>query len=194
MRKWNLDRDVKLGHEVVGTQWLEDRGQWRLSVVHNGQRREEYADVLLSGQGVLVHHKMPSIPGLSDFKGHITHSAEWEHNYDYSNKRIAVIGNGSSGIQIVPKMQQLPNTDVTQFIRGPTWVYYRVPPSKHLGREVDESNPAYTEEEKRAWREDPEKLKQQRKEMIHRTNKAFSMVSLTLCFGEYVRFLADMWE
>lgn len=87
-----------------------------------------------------------------------------------------MIGNGSSGIQIVPQLQKLPGTDVTNFIRGPTWVYYRVPPSKHLGRETDDPNPAYTEEEKKKWREDPEALKQYRKGMIHRTNKAFSMV------------------
>ncbi len=121
------------------------------------------------------HYKWPQIPGLEDFQGHVTHSANWQHNYDYSNKRIAVIGNGSSGIQIVPQLQKLPGTDVTNFIRGPTWVYYRVPPSKHLGRETDDPNPEYTEEEKRKWREDPELLKQYRKGMIHRTNKAFSM-------------------
>lgn len=106
----------------------------------------------------------------------MTHSANWQHNYDYSNKRIAVIGNGSSGIQIVPQLRKLPGTDVTNFIRGPTYVYYRVPPSKHLGREVDDPNPAYTEEEKRNWRENPDELRKYRKGMIHRTNKAFSMV------------------
>ena len=73
---------------------MDKRGQWRITVEHGGQRREEYADVLLSGQGVLVHHKWPSISGLHDFKGHITHSANWTHDYDYSNKRVAVIGNG----------------------------------------------------------------------------------------------------
>ena len=124
------------------------------------------------------HHKWPQIQGLHDFEGHITHSANWQHDYDYSHKRIAVIGNGSSGIQIVPQMQNLPGTDVTNFMRGPTWVYYRVPPSKHLGREVDDPNPAYTDEERRNWRENPDELRKYRKAMIHRTNKAFKMVGL----------------
>jgi hypothetical protein len=75
-------------------------------------------------------------------------------------------------------MAKLPGTEVTNFMRGPTWVYYRVPPSKHLGRETNESNPAYTEEEKKLWREDAEELHQYRKGMIHRTNKAFRMVNL----------------
>ena len=75
----------------------------------------------------------------------------------------------------MPQLRKLPGTEVTNFIRGPTWVYYRVPPSKHLGRETDDPNPEYTEEERRRWREDPEELKKYRKGMIHRTNKAFSM-------------------
>lgn len=123
------------------------------------------------------HYRWPDIPGLNDFEGHVTHSANWQHDYDYSGKRIAVIGNGSSGIQIVPQLQKLPGTEVTNFMRGPTWVYYRVPPSKHLGREVDDPNPAYTDEERKRWRESPEELRRYRQGMIHRTNKAFKMVS-----------------
>ncbi|KAK5723865.1 hypothetical protein LTR17_013879 [Elasticomyces elasticus] len=174
-KKWNLDRDVKLDHWVREARWIDDRGQWRVIVEHQGQLQEEFADVLLSGQGVLVHYKWPTIPGLHDFKGHITHSADWDHNYDYSGKSIAVIGNGSSGIQIVPQMQKLPGTQVTNFLRGPTWVYYRVPPSKHLGRETDDPNPAYTEEERKLWREKPEELRKMRHDMVARTNKAFRM-------------------
>lgn len=118
------------------------------------------------------HESWPDIPGLRDFKGQLTHSARWDHNYDYSNKSIAVIGNGSSGIQIVPQMAKLPGTDVKNFIRGPAWVYYRAPPSKHLGREVDDPNPAYPEEEKKRF-QDPEYHKQYRKGIISRTNKSF---------------------
>lgn len=53
-RKWNLDRDVKLNHWVKELRWLEDRGQWRVTIGNDGRRWEEYADVVLSGQGVLV--------------------------------------------------------------------------------------------------------------------------------------------
>lgn len=53
-RKWNLDRDVRLNHEVVEARWMEEDGHWRLTVQHNGQQEVHYADVLLSGQGVLV--------------------------------------------------------------------------------------------------------------------------------------------
>ncbi|KAK7420259.1 hypothetical protein QQX98_002914 [Neonectria punicea] len=172
VKKWNLDRDLQLNTKVTGAWWQEDIGQWKVTVEHQGKQRDEYCNVLISAQGVLVHESWPDIPGLKDFKGHVTHSASWDHNYDYSNKRIAVIGNGSSGIQIVPQMAKLPGTEVTNFIRGPAWVYYRAPPSKHLGREDDDPNPRYTEEEKKRF-QDPEYHLQHRKGIISRTNKSF---------------------
>ncbi|KAI6361558.1 hypothetical protein MCOR25_006462 [Pyricularia grisea] len=176
VKKWGLDKDLHLNTRVVGARWLEDQGQWRLTVSHAGVERDEYCDVLVSGQGVLVHENWPKIPGLHGegavFKGHITHSARWDHGYDYSNKRIAVIGNGASGIQIMPQMAKLPGTTVTNFIRGPSWVYYRAPPSKHLGREMEDLNPQYTEEEKASF-QDPEKHLRHRKNIITTTNKSF---------------------
>jgi cation diffusion facilitator CzcD-associated flavoprotein CzcO len=49
--------------------------------------------------------KWPQIPGLQDFKGELIHSANWPEKYEYSGKKVAVIGNGSSGVQIVPALQ-----------------------------------------------------------------------------------------
>lgn len=172
MKKWNLGRDLQLNTKVVGAIWLEEKGQWKVTVEHQGTRRDEYCNVLISGQGVLVHESWPSISGLDKFQGHITHSARWDHSYDYSNKKIAVIGNGSSGIQIVPQMAKLPGTEVLNFIRGPSWVYYRAPPSKHLGRDDPDPNPRYTESE-RALFQDPNQHLEHRKGIISRTNKSF---------------------
>lgn len=49
--------------------------------------------------------KWPDIPGLHEFKGDLVHSASWPRNFDYSDKTAAVIGNGSSGIQVLPAIQ-----------------------------------------------------------------------------------------
>jgi cation diffusion facilitator CzcD-associated flavoprotein CzcO len=66
-------------------------------------RRE--CNVLINACGVLNNWKWPSIPGLHDFKGHLTHSAQWDWNYDFKDKKIAVIGAGSSAIQIIPELR-----------------------------------------------------------------------------------------
>ena len=138
------------------------------------------------------HHQWPAIPGLETFKGHTTHSAKWDHNYDYSNKRIAVIGNGSSGIQIVPQMTKLPGTDVTNFIRGPTWVTYRVSPATHLGRPSDEPNPSYLESEKKTFTENPIALRDHRRAIIARSTKAFRMVNIP-CRDHFSTFGLCEW-
>ncbi|KAK5064630.1 hypothetical protein LTR84_000464 [Exophiala bonariae] len=176
VKKWNLDRDVQLNTEVTAATWEESRGQWKVTVAHNGQTRDEWADVLISGHGVLDVYKWPEIPGLTDFVGKQVHSAYWDEDYDYSHKRIAVIGNGSSGVQIVPQMAKLPGTSVMNFARGPSWIYYRVPPSQHLGKSGKSgNNPEYTEAEKKNFRENPDAMREHRKAMIGRTNRAFRM-------------------
>lgn len=55
MKKWNLDRDVQLNTKVVGTYWQEQQGLWKVVVEHNGVQREEYAEILISGQGFLKY-------------------------------------------------------------------------------------------------------------------------------------------
>lgn len=182
IKKWNLDRDIQLNTRVTGVFWQEELGQWKVDVEHQGMHREEYADVLVSAQGFLSTWKWPNIPGLHDFQGHKVHSAAWDHSYDYSKKRIAVIGNGSSGIQILPQLAQLEGTDVTSFQRGPTWVVARMDPGKLLGKPNIGSNPAYTEEDKKLFRENPEALHRYRKNLIHANNRAFKMVSPWSCF------------
>lgn len=176
VKKWNLDRDLQLNTRVVGAEWQEAEGQWKVTVEEGGgQRRIEFCHVLISAQGVLVHEAWPPLPGLDAFQGHTTHSARWDHGYDYAGKRIAVIGNGSSGIQIVPQMAALPHTVVKNFVRGPAWVYYRAPPSQHLGRDDPDPNPRYTDEERRRFRVDPAAHWEHRRRIVSRTNKAFSV-------------------
>ena len=42
--------------------------------------------------------------------------------YDFRNKKIGVIGGGSSSIQIVPSLQKLEGVKMTCFVRSKTWI------------------------------------------------------------------------
>ena len=65
----------------------------------------------------------PDVPGLWDkFKGEVMHSSAWNQEYDFTNKRIGVIGSGSSAIQIIPKLQAKPGAQLNCFIRNRTWI------------------------------------------------------------------------
>jgi len=112
--------------------------------------------------------RWPNLPGLKDFKGHLTHSAAWDHNYDYHDKRIAVIGNGSSAIQIVPSLQPIVK-HMTTFIRSPTWISSNFA-AQHAG--PDGKNFAYSEQQMKEFA-DPNKLLAYRKKIEHDFNKLY---------------------
>lgn len=191
VKKWNLDRDVQFNTRVTGLYWQEDLGQWEVGVEHQGVERREYADFVVSAQGFLNSWKWPNIAGLQDFQGHKVHSAAWDHSYDYSNQRIALVGNGSSGIQILPQLAKLKATDIVSFQRGPTWVVNRLDPASLLGKSGGGSNPVYTNEEKRKFREDSGAHYAYRKSIIHAVNRAFRMVRALYVLGESYAGYAD---
>ena len=49
-------------------------------------------NILLKGTGLLNTWKWPDIPGIHDFKGPYMHSARWDHRFDWTDKRVALIG------------------------------------------------------------------------------------------------------
>jgi Predicted flavoprotein involved in K+ transport len=76
------------------------------------------------GRGPLTEPALPDIDGLDEFEGEIFHSARWNHDFDLTGKRVAVIGTGASAIQIVPELAKtVRQLDVYQ--RTAPWVLPR---------------------------------------------------------------------
>ena len=74
--------------------------------------------------GGLSEPKLPEIEGIESFEGEVFHSARWNHDYDLTGKRVAVIGTGASAIQIVPEVaKQVDHLDLYQ--RTAPWVMPR---------------------------------------------------------------------
>ena len=100
-----------LFHTLVRSlRWDEGLKRWRISTNRGDEIRARF--VVMAG-GPLNRPKLPGIPGLTDFKGHMFHSARWDYAYtggDRNNlvldklhdKRVAIVGTGASAIQIVP--------------------------------------------------------------------------------------------
>lgn len=122
-KKYGTERFIKLQHEVKSCRWDRQEGKWHVSVKRpDGTIFEDTSDMLISGRGLLNDKQWPTIDGLWDFKGEIMHSAGWNEEYKFENKRIGVIGSGSSAIQIIPKLQQREGTQLSCFIRSRTWI------------------------------------------------------------------------
>ena len=75
--------------------------------------------------GPLPDHKWPDIRGLDTYEGHKIHSARWDHDYDFTGKRVAVIGTGASAVQIIPELVKQAEF-VKVFQRTPGWVLPRL--------------------------------------------------------------------
>ncbi|CAI7566118.1 unnamed protein product [Penicillium palitans] len=167
-RKWNLDKDIQFNTRVTKTVWDDEAGKWKVEVDQGGTIMHDEADILVNASGFLNKTSWPDIEGLSSFKGKLLHTSIWDNTYDWSNKRVAVIGNGSSGIQCVaamqPKVAQLVN-----FVRNPTWVSVNFCAEKTQNG----GNFRYTEEEKAHFAEDTEAHFKYRRELEASVNAFF---------------------
>jgi len=108
---------IRFKHELLGARWDELGHRWLLRT----SQGDFSARILVLGTGYLSDPLIPSIPGLSDFTGRMFHSSQWDHDYDLTGKRVAVIGTGASAIQFIPAIQpKVGRLDVYQ--RTPPWV------------------------------------------------------------------------
>ncbi|MEO3784792.1 NAD(P)/FAD-dependent oxidoreductase [Actinocorallia sp. B10E7] len=77
---------------------------------------------LVGAVGPLDQPKNPEIPGIETFGGKIMHTARWDHSHDLSGERVAVIGTGASGLQVIPQIA--PKTARLEvYQRTPIWVF-----------------------------------------------------------------------
>ena len=145
-----LEPHLRLGTAVASAEWDEARARWRL-VLDDGQEVE--SQFVISAVGMFGAPVLPDIQGLDAFEGTVFHSAEWNHDHDLRGERVAVIGSAASAVQFVPEIAP----DARQlhvFQRTPNWV----PPKL---------NEPYTEEQKEAFRRQPEQLAEIRENLFN---------------------------
>jgi cation diffusion facilitator CzcD-associated flavoprotein CzcO len=111
---------VRFGCEVQDASWDDERGHWVLTT----SAGELTARVLVTAAGALSEPSIPDIPGLDRFEGAMFHSAEWDHDHDVADERVAVIGTGASAIQFVPQIQPKV-AQLHLFQRTPPWIVRR---------------------------------------------------------------------
>lgn len=99
-QKLDVLKDYRFNTEVVAATWNEGAQRWTVTT-DTGTVVE--ATYIVWGTGILSTPKIPQIPGLETFTGQVLNTATWPHEaVDFTGKRVAVLGTGSSGIQVVP--------------------------------------------------------------------------------------------
>ncbi|KAL2119001.1 hypothetical protein VTJ04DRAFT_5960 [Mycothermus thermophilus] len=149
--RYGATRFIKTSHRVDLCEWDDAKKKWSIRVTNfaTGEIFTDTANVLLSARGQLNDIVWPDVPGLFDrFKGKVMHPGDWDTSYDFRNKRIGIIGNGSSAIQIIPQLQKIEGTTLTCFMRSPTWISSTFGDGGMVELGLDPADTAFTPEQR----------------------------------------------
>lgn len=121
--KYDVYKHLRLNTKVTSARWDCQTAQWqvKLESLPTGAVSEEQFDVLITAIGRFNAWKLPDYTGIETYEGHLRHSSNWDPTFDPKGKRVAVIGNGASGIQVVPNIQPVV-THLDHYARNPTWI------------------------------------------------------------------------
>jgi cyclohexanone monooxygenase len=98
--RFDLRRDIQFETRMTNARYIESDQCW---LVTSSDGRQWTVRILMLCVGQLSTTKRPDYPGQSTFHGEIYHSGEWPHHpVDFTNKRVGIIGTGSSGMQMTP--------------------------------------------------------------------------------------------
>ncbi|MEV0246926.1 NAD(P)/FAD-dependent oxidoreductase [Nocardia sp. NPDC050712] len=125
--KHDVVRHIRFGTELLDARWDESAAHWRIAT----STGDLTADFLISATGLFAEAKYPALPGLDTFAGKAFHSLHWDHDYDLTGKRVAVIGTGASAVQFVPEIQPRV-AELVLFQRSAPWIVPRLDHSTHL--------------------------------------------------------------
>jgi len=127
---FGINELIDFGTELESARWDGSEGLWRLDTRVEGKSAQVLARTVVFATGPITEPQIPDLPGLETFKGEMFHSARWNHDYDLTGKRVAVIGTGASAIQFVPQIQPKVET-LHVFQRTAPWVLPK--PDLNLG-------------------------------------------------------------
>ena len=100
-----------LSTEVTGVEWDSPHSRW---TIHTNRGDAMAARFLVMGTGPLHRPKLPGVPGIENFRGHMFHTSRWDYDYTggdadgglskLRDKRVGIVGTGATAVQVVPHL------------------------------------------------------------------------------------------
>ncbi len=111
-----FDHDVTEGHFDVSS------SKWVLTVANKGGDLVTLTpNIVVSATGTFATPKDLEIEGVGDFEGELLHTTAWSADHTAKGKKVAVIGNGSTGVQLLARVAEDAD-EVFVFQRTPQWI------------------------------------------------------------------------
>lgn len=116
--RFNLREDIEFNTRITSALWNEDGGYWEVGSANGSTATARY---LISGAGNLSVPKDPEFNGIEAFSGEVYLTGKWpKKGVDFTGKRVAIIGTGSSGIQAITEIAK-EAASLTVFQRTPNY-------------------------------------------------------------------------
>lgn len=158
-RDYGVDKHIRLNTGVTSAVWHENRAEWVLTLSDGS---EVEAQFVVSATGMFGAIAMPNIPGMDQFGGTMFHSARWNHDHDLNGDRVAVVGSAASAVQFIPEIAQSAS-QLHVFQRTANWV-------------LPKEDTPYTEEEREAFRRNPQLMAERRKQLFDQVEISLTYV------------------
>lgn len=121
-KDFGLWEHIEFGTEVTHAAWSDEDNTWTVTTkTADGDEQTIDTTLLVSAVGQLNRPSIPNIPGLDTFNGPVIHSAQWDHEIDFTGKKVVVVGTGASALQFAPAVAQVAE-QVTIFQRSAPWL------------------------------------------------------------------------
>ncbi|MDX3806876.1 flavin-containing monooxygenase [Bosea thiooxidans] len=146
--RFDLRRDIVLNTRIKAAEFNEKSGHWTVTTADGATIEARFC---VMATGCLSASRLPAIDGLDRFAGEVLHTALWpREQFDFTGKRVGVIGTGSSGIQAIPLIAAQAQ-HVTVFQRTPNF-------------SVPARNWDMTDDYERSWKENYPALRKRARE------------------------------
>jgi len=112
--------------KVTSARWDSSTARWTVKVTTPEGVEHHTARFLFLASGYYRYDQgyLPEFPGVDDFKGDFIHPQEWPEDYDYSGKKVVIIGSGATAVTLLPSMADRA-AHVTMLQRSPTYIAAR---------------------------------------------------------------------
>ena len=131
-RTQGLEPHIRYSTVVTSTEWRD--GEW---IITTNQGDQQTFDIVVAATGFLRVPSIPDVPGIETFQGKSFHSSQWDTSIDLNDRsiRYAVIGTGSSGVQLTSFLGKNGN-ETYHFIRTPQWMQIKPNPAYKLWEKI----------------------------------------------------------
>ncbi len=119
--KYGPQEKLKCGRNVTKATFDESRSVWVIEADSPDGIETYEANILVNAVGAFTNPNYPKFEGAESFEGPMLHPARWPADFDASGKRIAVVGNGSTGVQLLAPIAA-DAEQVFVFQRTPQWI------------------------------------------------------------------------